>query len=124
VARQRGFVVVVSDFRGSRDWIAPLRRLRARHGVMAVEIRDPREMELVPAGDLWLTDPESGRVLRVNTSRGRVRRRFAAAAQAEREEVALALQEAGAEHVVLSTEGDWLLTLAGHLRRPAMRRAA
>ena len=57
LARNRGFVVVVSDFRGEQDWEAPLRALRARHGVLAVEIRDPREMELPPVGDLWLTDP-------------------------------------------------------------------
>ena len=44
-------------------------------------------------------------------------RAFAAAAAAERQAVATALRRAGAEHVVLSTEGDWLRTFAGHLRR-------
>jgi uncharacterized protein (DUF58 family) len=126
VARQRGLIVVVSDFRGERDWEAPLRSLRARHGVLAVEIRDPRELELTPMGDLWLVDPETGRQLQVNTSRRRVRRRFAAAAAAEREEVAAALRRVGADHVVLATEGDWLRGLATHLRRgeAALRAAA
>ena len=114
-------MVVVSDFRGDRDWEAPLRALRGRHGVLAVEIRDPRELELPPVGDLWVTDPETGRQLSVNTSRRGVRKRFAKAAAAEREEVAAALRRAGAEHLVLSTEGDWLRALAGHLRRSEMR---
>ncbi|HET9739791.1 MAG TPA: DUF58 domain-containing protein [Solirubrobacteraceae bacterium] len=117
VARARGLVVVISDFRGERDWERPLRALRARHGVLAVEIRDPRELELTPMGDLWLVDPETGRQLQVNTSRRGVRRRFARAALAEREDVAAALRRAGAEHLVLSTGGDWLRDLAGHLRR-------
>ena len=117
VARQRGLVVLVSDFRGGRDWEGPIRALRARHGVLAVEIRDPREMELTPMGDLWLVDPETGRQLQVNTSRRSVRRRFAKAAAEEREEVAAALRRAGADHLVLSTEGDWLRDLAAHLRR-------
>ncbi len=117
VARARGLIVVISDFRGERDWERPLRALRARHGVLAVEIRDPRELELTPMGDLWLVDPETGRQLQVNTSRRGVRRRFARAAQAEREDVAAALRRAGAEHLVLSTGGDWLRDLAGHLRR-------
>jgi uncharacterized protein (DUF58 family) len=121
LARSRGLVVVVSDFRGDRDWEAPLRALRGRHGVLAVEIRDPREMELPPVGDLWLTDPETGRQLSVNTSRRGVRKRFAKAAAAEREEVAAAIRRTGAEHLILSTEGDWLRTLAGHLRRSEMR---
>jgi uncharacterized protein (DUF58 family) len=117
MARQRGLLVVVSDFRGPRDWEEPLRSLRGRHGVLAVEIRDPRELELPPVGDLWVVDPETGRQLHVNTSRRRVRRRFAEAAQAERDEVAAALRRAGADHLVLSTAGDWLRELAGHLRR-------
>jgi uncharacterized protein (DUF58 family) len=117
VGRQRGLVVVVSDFRGERDWEAPLQALRARHGVMAVEIVDPREQQLVSAGDLWLVDPETGRQVHVDTRRRKVRDRFAAAAAAEREEVASALRRAGADHVVLSTAGDWLRIFAGHLRR-------
>ena len=76
--------------------------------MLAVEIRDPRELELPPVGDLWLVDPETGRQLHVNTSRRSVRKRFAEAAAAEREEVAAALRRAGADHLVLSTEGDWL----------------
>jgi uncharacterized protein (DUF58 family) len=117
LARARGLVVVVSDFRGPRDWEGPLRSLRGRHGVMAVEVRDPREMELTPMGDVWMVDPETGRQVVVNTSRARVRRRFAEAAAAEREEVAAALRRAAADHLVLSTDGDWLRDFAHHLRR-------
>jgi uncharacterized protein (DUF58 family) len=125
LARARGLVVVVSDFRGPRDWEAGLRSLRARHGVLAVEVRDPRELELPPVGDLWMVDPETGRQLVVNTSRRKLRRRFAAAAAAEREEIAAALRRAGADHLVLSTDGDWLRDLAAHLRRAdQMRRSA
>jgi uncharacterized protein (DUF58 family) len=117
MARARGLVVVVSDFRGAADWEGPLRSLRGRHGVMAVEIRDPREQELTPMGDIWVMDPETGRQVQVNTSRRKVRERFAAAAAAEREQVAATLRRAGADHVVLSTEGDWLREFAHHLRR-------
>jgi uncharacterized protein (DUF58 family) len=121
LARNRGLVVVVSDFRGEPDWEGALRTLRQRHGVLAVEIRDPRELELPPVGDLWMTDPETGRQLHVNTNKRRVRKRFAKAAAAEREEVAAALRRTGADHLVLSTSGDWLRTLAGHLRRSELR---
>jgi hypothetical protein len=55
--------------------------------------------------------------VQVNTSRRKVRERFAAAAAAEREEVAAALRSAGADHLILSTEGDWLRDFAHHLRR-------
>jgi uncharacterized protein (DUF58 family) len=124
VARARGFVVVVSDFRGPHDWESSLRRLTARHGVLAVEVRDPREQELPALGDLWLVDPETGRQAHVNTGSRRTRQRFARAAAVDREAVATAIAHAHADHLVLSTEGDWLRQLAGHLRRSehALRR--
>jgi uncharacterized protein (DUF58 family) len=117
LARQRSIVIVVSDFRGPRDWRRPLLELAGRHDVIAVEIRDPREQELPNAGALWLVDPETGRQLRVDTRSGRLRARFAAAAAAEREEVARAFRSLGVRHVVLATSGDWLRSLAVFLRR-------
>ena len=123
LARSRALVVVVSDFRGPRDWQAPLLELAGRHDVVAVEIRDRREQELPDVGDLWLVDPETGRQLRVDTSRRKVRERFAAVAAAERDELASTLRAAGADHVVLDTDGDWLRPFALHLRgRTAVRR--
>jgi len=117
LARQRSIVVVVSDFRGPRDWRRPLLELAGRHDVVAVEIRDPREQELPNAGALWLVDPETGRQLRVDTRSERLRAKFAAAAAAEREEVARMFTSVGARHVVLTTSGDWLRSLAVFLRR-------
>jgi uncharacterized protein (DUF58 family) len=117
IARQRSLVVVVSDFRGPRDWRPPLLQLAGRHEVVAVEVRDPREQELPNAGELWLVDPETGRNLRVDTRSKRLRERFAAASAAERSDVAREFASLGARHVVLSTSGDWLRTLVTFLRR-------
>jgi uncharacterized protein (DUF58 family) len=117
LARQRSLVVVVSDFRGPRDWRRRFLELASRHDVLAVEIRDPREQELSNVGMLWLVDPETGQQLRVDTRNRRLRERFSVAAAAERSAVARALSSVGARHVVLSTEGDWLRELAAVLRR-------
>ena len=116
-ARQRSLVVVVSDFRGPRDWRRPLLQVAGRHEVLAVEVRDPREQELEPAGTLWLVDPESGRQLQVDTNDGKLRTRFAAAAADERAAVARELATAGVAHVTLSTDRDWLRDLAIFVRR-------
>jgi uncharacterized protein (DUF58 family) len=117
LAQQRSLVVVVSDFRGPRDWHKPMLQLAARHEVVAVEIRDPREQELVNAGELWLIDAETGRHVRVDTRSARLRRRFAEAAEAERRELAIALSTLGVRHTVLTTSGDWLRSLAAFLKR-------
>jgi uncharacterized protein (DUF58 family) len=115
VARQRGIVAVVSDFRGPLDWRAPLLRVLDRHDVLAVEIRDPREQELPDVGELWLVDPETGRQVRVDTRRASLRERFAVAAAEERSGVARVLSALGVPHVVLSTSGDWLRPFAAFL---------
>ena len=117
LARQRSLVVVVSDFRGDREWRRPLLQLAGHHDVVAVEIRDPREQELSDVGLLWLVDPETGRQLRVDTRSRRLRERFAVAAAAERSQVTRVFSSIGVRHVVLSTSGDWLRPLVTFLRR-------
>jgi uncharacterized protein (DUF58 family) len=117
IASQRSLVVIVSDFRGPFDWRRPLLELAGRHDVIAVEIRDPREQELPNAGDLWLVDPETGRQLRVDTRDSKLRARFAAAAAEERTGLRRTLASLGVRHVVLSTSGDWLRSLALFLKR-------
>ena len=101
LARQRAYVVVISDFRGDRDWRRPLLMLSGRHQVVAIEIRDPREQELPKFGQLRLVDPETGRQLKVDTSSERLRSQFAAAAAEERRQVASEIASTGARHVVL-----------------------
>lgn len=117
MGRHGNLVVVVSDFRGDSGWRLPLLELTARHTLIAVEVRDPREQELPDVGDVWMTDPETGRALRVDTGRREIRERFAQAAATERADVARLLTESGARHVILSTSGDWLRPFAAFLLR-------
>src|SRR5262249_43438518 len=117
LAVQRSLVVIVSDFRGDRDWRLQLLRLAGRHPTIAVEIRDPREQELVDVGELRLVDPQTGRQLRVDTSSRRLRDRFAAAAAEERRSLSALFNSVGVPHVALSTQGDWLRPLAEFLKR-------
>ena len=90
--------------------------------MLAVEIRDPREQELPNVGHLSLVDPETGQRLRVDTRSRRLRERFAAAAADERAGLERRLRSAGVDHIVLSTEGDWLRSLVGALRARGGRR--
>lgn len=115
-ARQPGLVAVISDWRDHEAWSRPLGALRARHSVMAIEISDPREQELPDAGRLTVVDPESGDLLRVDTSRRQVRERFAEVERQRREQVARELRRLRVDHVALSTQDDWLLELGRKLR--------
>src|SRR5690606_26129899 len=98
--------------------------LALRHDVLAVELVDRRELELAPVGLLHLVDPESGRVLEVQTSSAKVRRRYADAAMAQRQAIAGSLQRAGARHLHLRTDRDWLGAIARFVARHRRRSRA
>jgi len=110
-----GLVAIISDFRGPLDWRSALTTVAGRHSVLAIEIVDPREDELVDVGELTLIDPETGRSLRVDTSDHRLRTAFGAAASAERAGVAAEFRRLGIRHIRLSTQGSWLDGLARSL---------
>lgn len=105
--RRRGLIVVVSDFLGGMEWQRPLRALSARHELVAIEIVDPRDVDLPDVGTVVLSDPESGRQREVTAS-ALLRKEFNAAAAEHRAEVAAGLRRAGAGHLVLRTDSDWI----------------
>lgn len=125
LARRRGLMVVVSDFLGPPSWAPTLRALARRHEVVAVEIVDPRELRLPRVGYLTLVDPESGRRRVIDTSQASVRMRFAAAAERQRAQIGAEIRRAGADHLQVRTDTDWLADVVRHVeqrrRTPAPR---
>lgn len=120
--RRRGLRVVVSDFLSPGDvelnpdvepeWERPLRRLGVRNQVLCVEVVDRRELEFPDVGDILIRDPESDFQRYVNTSDAGARARFDAASAAQRERVRVAIRRAGAGHIQLRTDRDWVYDIA------------
>lgn len=109
IARRRGMVVVLSDFLGEPIWERALRVVSQRHEVIAVEVIDPREVELADVGLISVVDTETGRRRLVDTSLVEVRHKYAELARTRRAEVATLLKRCGADHLALSTDRDWVL---------------
>lgn len=129
MAGRRGVIVVISDFLDATGWAASIRRLAMRHDVIAVQVVDPRELELPSVGMLSVVDTESGEVMHVQTGSTRLRERYRRAALARHDDIRSSLHRAGASHVVLSTDRDWVVDIARFLsaRRmslPSRRRSA
>jgi len=127
--RRRGLVVAISDFLGEPgtpdparpmagvggadryDWERPLRALAVQHEVLAVEVLDPRELELPAVGLVTVVDPETGQQVEAQSSDPDLRARYAAAAAAQRAAIAGSLRRSGAAHLRLSTDRDWLIDI-------------
>ena len=111
--RRRGLVAVISDYLGTAGadepaWVRPLRALSLHHQLLGIEVLDPRELELPAAGLVTFADPETGAQVEVQTSSREVRERYAKAAAAQRAQIAAALRHAGAAHLQLRTDREWI----------------
>jgi len=115
VAKRRGMIVVVSDFLEADEWDRVLRAISDRHTVLAVEVVDPREMEVPPVGVLALVDPETGKRRRIDTNSAKLRDRFKEAAKEQRERIAAQIASAGADHLTVRTDEDWVPALVKHM---------
>lgn len=120
--RRRGMRLVVSDFLTPGDyeldpnvepeWERPIRQLAIRNQVLAIEVVDRHEIEFADVGDLLIRDPETNFERYVNTSDDAARTRMDAATAAQRERIRIALRRAGAAHIQLRTDRDWVHDIA------------
>ena len=81
---------------------------------------DPRELELPAAGLMTFVDPETGDQLEVQTSTpgpaGALRR---GGGRRSARQIATTLRHAGAAHLQLRTDRDWLTDVVRFVRRPS-----
>lgn len=105
--RRRGMAVIISDFLGPINWMRPLRAISARHEVLAIEVLDPRDVELPDIGDVVLQDAETG-VTREFTIDAQLQNDFARAAAAHRADVVRTIRGCGAPVMSLRTDRDWI----------------
>jgi uncharacterized protein (DUF58 family) len=106
----RSIIVVLSDFL-AQGWERPLRRLTARHEVVAITVDEPRERELPASGWLELEDAETGQRVLVDAGDREVRSRHTSLAERQLGDRRRALAAAGVDHLALVTGQDYALPL-------------
>ncbi len=129
LTRRRGVVLLLSDFLDpglvapGSELRAELRGLARRHDLVAVGVRDARELALAAAGDVRVEDPERpGASFILATSSRRARTRYREAAAARAGALSAALRSCGAEAVWLEAGRSPLHHLARFLHERAGRR--
>lgn len=108
LAKRRGMVAVVSDFRVVPGWEDSIAVLARRHDVVAFEVVDPLELELPNVGLLPVVDPATGQLVEIPTNKARVRKAYADAAQERRAHLASTFRRHGIDHIEMRTDHAWL----------------
>ncbi len=123
ITKRRGLVVVISDFRVQPGWQHALGLLSNRHDVLAIEVSDPREMELPNVGLLAVVDPATGQEREIATNKKSVREAYNKAALDRRDQLSDDLRKLRVDHLALSTDRSWLDDMVGFVgaRRNRLR---
>lgn len=122
VAPRRGLVVVISDFMTEPTlWQHSLGALSIRHSVLCIETTDTWDLELPRIGLVRFRDPSTNSIREINTDSDAVRQTYAEHATTQRAAIRRAIRSAGADHMYLRTDRDWLMDLAQYVVRRRRR---
>ncbi|MBO7722033.1 MAG: DUF58 domain-containing protein [Kiritimatiellae bacterium] len=130
VQKRRAVVFFVSDFLRSGasvsssapDFERLLRATARHHDMVCVPVSDPAERELPDVGLVELEDPETGEIALVDTSSAAVRRKFAAKAAEENEELARFFVRNGIDTLPIDTSKPYIDGVRALFRRRAHKR--
>lgn len=115
----RALVFIISDFLtgyDNRAWEKPLRAAASKHDVVAVQVLDPRELQLPRVGRMCLEDPETGEQVIVNTSDPFVRQTYHQRVQGMQDNLSGMLSRNRVERVAIETSTDYLPALRAYFR--------
>src|ERR1019366_7463202 len=81
-----------------------LKQANRKHDLVAVQVTDPRELELPDLGRLGFQDAETGEIVEVNSSDARKRAAFAERQAKSQEHLARLFRSAGIDAIQLRTD--------------------
>ena len=134
VQKRRAVVFLVSDFLGGStreqarghgaggDFEKLLRATARHHDMVCVPVSDPAESALPDVGLVELEDPETGELVLVDTSSAAVRRRFAAQAAVEGEELKKFFLKTGIDTLMIDTSRPYIDEVRSLFKRRARKR--
>jgi uncharacterized protein (DUF58 family) len=99
-----------------------LRQANRKHDLVAVQVADPRELELPDLGRLIFQDAETGEVVEVNTGDARKRQAFAERQALAQEQMLRLLRRAGIDAIQLRTDQDYTAALTRFFEAREKRR--
>lgn len=121
VIKKKATVFLVSDFIAT-ELKKPLRLINKRHDLIAVAIRDRREISLPAVGLIELEDAETGETILVDTASKAVRRRYEQLSRQENEGLHSMLRSVNVDCINISTDKPYVQELVRFFRMRERRR--
>ncbi len=111
VIKKRCITFLLSDFQDNGNYMDTLKLTNRKHDLVAMQIHDPRELELPNVGLVELIDPETGKNTWVNTSDKTIRKEFALAAKKQQLKTQAELKKSGIDFATLATNQPYVKPL-------------
>ena len=121
VIKKKATVFLVSDFVAG-DIQRPLSLINKRHDLIAVTVRDRREVALPPVGLMELQDAETGETTIIDTSSRAVGRQYRQRTAQEDEKLQKTLRRAKVDCIRVSTDKPYVQELVRFFRMREKRR--
>ena len=121
VVKTKAVVFVISDF-FAKDYERSLRRLSRRNDVIALRMRDQREVSVPAVGLIEMQDAENGEPFWVNTSSALFKEEFGTRMQVIDAELDQTFGQAGVEHLDLWTHEDYFNRVVEFFRKRRRKR--
>jgi len=122
VIRRRSIVFLISDFL-TEDYEKALQITNKKHDVIAIDIIDPREVELPNIGFIELEDAETGETVLVDTSNAQVRSGFFSKSESNRLQREKFFKSIGVDNINIYTDQSYVKPITRFFRMRAKRLA-
>ncbi|MCP3928371.1 MAG: DUF58 domain-containing protein [Bacteroidetes bacterium] len=110
VIRKRSTVFLISDFIGS-SYADAMKSVKSRHDLIAMQVFDPREMELPKVGLVRVRDAETGAEKWLDTSRKKIRNYYRKSWLQRRGDLEQFLKKNGIDFIALRSDRDYVVPL-------------
>jgi uncharacterized protein (DUF58 family) len=122
VIKRRSIVFLISDFL-TEEYEKSLQIANKRHDIIAIDIIDPREIEIPSVGLLELEDAETGETIMIDTSNSEVRSSFFSQSKEERETREKFFKSIGVDNINIYTDRSYVEPITKFFRMRAKRLA-
>jgi uncharacterized protein (DUF58 family) len=122
VIKRRCIVFLISDFL-TENYEKSLQVVNKKHDIIAINIVDPREVEMPSIGFVELEDAESGETIIVDTTNPAIRGSFYSQSKEERDNREKFFKSIGVDNITIKTDQSYVEPITKFFRMRARRLA-